>query len=57
MPGWSDTTREARSFDELPEAAKAYLRKIEELCETPIHIVSTGPDRDETLVLHHPFDG
>ncbi len=57
MPGWSDTTREAKRFDELPEAAKAYLRKIEELCETPIHIVSTGPDRDETLVLHHPFDG
>ncbi len=57
MPGWRDTTREASTFDELPEAARDYLAKIEELCETPIHIVSTGPDREETLVLHHPFDG
>jgi adenylosuccinate synthase len=56
MPGWQDTTREAQSFDELPEAAQNYLKKIEELCETPIHIVSTGPDREETLVLQHPFD-
>ena len=56
MPGWQDTTREATTFDELPEAARNYLRKIEELCGTPIHIVSTGPDRDETLVLQHPFD-
>ncbi len=55
MPGWQDTTREATTFDELPEAARDYLRKIEELCGTPIHIVSTGPDRDETLVLRHPF--
>ena len=56
MPGWQDTTREATTFDELPEAARNYLRKIEALCGTPIHIVSTGPDRDETLVLQHPFD-
>ncbi|RTZ81131.1 MAG: adenylosuccinate synthase [Gammaproteobacteria bacterium] len=56
MPGWQDTTREATTFDELPEAARNYLRKLEELCGTPIHIVSTGPDRDETLVLQHPFD-
>ncbi|HIE56206.1 MAG TPA: adenylosuccinate synthase, partial [Chromatiaceae bacterium] len=55
MPGWRETTRKASCFDELPEAAKNYLKKIEELCETPIHIVSTGPDRQETLVLHHPF--
>lgn len=56
MPGWKETTRTPDSFDELPENARNYLRKIEELCETPIHIISTGPDRDETLVLQHPFD-
>ena len=56
MPGWKDTTREATTFEELPEAARNYLAKIEALCEAPIHIVSTGPDREETLVLQHPFD-
>jgi adenylosuccinate synthase len=45
-----------KSRDGLPEAARSYLRKIEELCETPIDIISTGPDRDETIVMRHPFD-
>ena len=56
MPGWSESTVGARSRDELPEAARAYLRKVEELCETPIDIISTGPDREETIVLRHPFE-
>ncbi len=56
MPGWQESTRDAQSYDELPQAARDYLSKIEALCQTPIHIVSTGPDREETLVLHHPFD-
>ena len=55
MPGWTESTVGARSRDELPEAARAYLRKVEELCETPIDIISTGPDREETMVLRHPF--
>jgi adenylosuccinate synthase len=55
MPGWRESTVGARSTDALPEAARRYLRKIEELCETPIDIISTGPDRDETIVLRHPF--
>jgi adenylosuccinate synthase len=55
MPGWKESTVGARSTDALPEAARRYLRKIEELCETPIDIISTGPDRDETIVLRHPF--
>ena len=55
MPGWSESTVGARSYDDLPKAAKNYLRKIEELCEAPIDIISTGPDRDETIVLKHPF--
>jgi adenylosuccinate synthase len=56
MPGWMESTVGATSREQLPEAARAYLRKVEELCETPIDIISTGPDRDETIVLRHPFD-
>jgi adenylosuccinate synthase len=56
MPGWSDSTVGAKTFDDLPTAAQAYLRKVEELCETPIAIVSTGPDRAETMILKHPFE-
>jgi adenylosuccinate synthase len=56
MPGWSDSTLEAGSFEELPAAAQDYLRKIEELCGTPIDIISTGPDRADTIILRHPFD-
>jgi adenylosuccinate synthase len=55
MQGWKESTVGARSRDELPENARAYLRKVEELCETPIDIISTGPDREETIVLRHPF--
>ena len=56
MPGWSESTVGTQSFDDLPQTAKDYLRKVEELCETPIDIISTGPDRKETLILRHPFD-
>ena len=57
MPGWQESTIGVKSWDELPDAAIAYLRKIEEICEVPIAIVSTGPDRTETIVLTHPFSG
>jgi adenylosuccinate synthase len=56
MPGWQQSTVGARGLDELPQAARDYLDKIAELTETPIDIISTGPDRTETLVLRHPFD-
>jgi len=55
MRGWKDSTVGAKTRDELPATARAYLRKVEELCETPIDIISTGPDREETIVLRHPF--
>ena len=55
MPGWSESTVGTKTYDELPQAAKDYLKKVEELCETPIDIISTGPDRAETMVLRHPF--
>jgi adenylosuccinate synthase len=56
MPGWSDSTLDAGSFEELPAAAQDYLRKVEELCDAPVDIISTGPDRADTIILRHPFD-
>jgi len=55
MPGWSDSTVEAKRFEELPQNAQNYLKKIEEICGVPIDIISTGPDRDETMILRDPF--
>ncbi|MDD5241445.1 MAG: adenylosuccinate synthase [Sulfuricella sp.] len=56
MPGWKDTTVGVKSYDGLPAAAKNYLKRMEEVCGVPIDIISTGPDRDETIVLRHPFE-
>ena len=55
MPGWSESPVGVKSYADLPAAAKDYLKKIEELTGTPIAIISTGPDRAETIVLEHPF--
>jgi adenylosuccinate synthase len=55
LPGWSESTVGARSFDVLPRAARAYLDRLEALIGVPIAMVSTGPDRDETILRHHPF--
>ncbi len=55
MPGWSESTVGVKNYDDLPENAKNYLKRIEEITETPIDIISTGPDRNETIVLRHPF--
>jgi adenylosuccinate synthase len=56
VPGWSESTVGARSLDELPAAARDYISLIETVVGAPIDIISTGPDRVETIVLHHPFD-
>jgi len=55
LPGWSESTVGATKQEALPEAARNYLARIEALCETPIDIVSTGPERDETILRRHPF--
>jgi adenylosuccinate synthase len=55
MPGWSESTVGAQSLDDLPANARAYIRRLEVLIKAPIDIVSTGPDRVETIVLRHPF--
>ncbi|MBW8191033.1 adenylosuccinate synthase [Neiella marina] len=56
MPGWSEVTFGAKSLDALPQAALDYIERLEELLEIPIDIVSTGPDRVETIIRKHPFD-
>jgi adenylosuccinate synthase len=55
MPGWKESTVGVQSFDALPANARAYLHRIEALTGVPIAMVSTGPDRTETILLHHPF--
>lgn len=55
MPGWSESTLGAKSLEELPENARNYINYLAEKIEAPIDIISTGPDRNETIVLRHPF--
>jgi adenylosuccinate synthase len=56
LPGWSESTVGARSFDELPRAARDYLKRVEALTGVSIAMVSTGPDRSETILVKHPFE-
>jgi adenylosuccinate synthase len=55
FPGWTEPTRGIREFSQLPPAARAYLRSLEELVGCPLAMVSTGPDRDENIILRDPF--
>ena len=55
MPGWKTSTVGITRYDDLPENARAYLRRIEDIVDTPVDIISTGPDRSETIVLRDPF--
>ncbi len=56
MPGWTESTVGARSLDALPKNARNYLDRLQEVVGVPVDIVSTGPERDETIILNHPFD-
>src|SRR5690606_15210819 len=55
LPGWTESTVGVTEYDKLPVNAQRYLERVAELCGVPIDLVSTGPDRDETIVLRHPF--
>jgi adenylosuccinate synthase len=54
--GWQESTLGVKTFEDLPKAAQSYLRRLEVLIGAPISIISTGPDRLETVVVKHPFD-
>ena len=57
LPGWSDSTVGVTQFEKLPKAAQNYLNRMQEVCGVPIDIVSTCPDREQTIVRRHPFVG
>jgi len=56
IPGWSESTLGLTKLEDLPAAARNYINKIEEAVGAPIDIISTGPERNETIVLKHPFE-
>lgn len=56
VPGWQESTVGVRELEALPAAARSYINRLQELVGAPIDIISTGPDRIETIVLRHPFD-
>ncbi|MGZ8210401.1 MAG: adenylosuccinate synthetase, partial [Burkholderiales bacterium] len=56
LSGWSESTVGITQFGELPRAAQAYLKRMEAICGVPIDLISTGADRDQTIVRRHPFD-
>jgi len=55
LPGWSDSTVGVTQYDKLPVAARLYLQRIEQVTGVPIHMVSTSPDRDHTIMMRHPY--
>lgn len=57
LPGWSESTVGLKSLDALPANARAYISRLEALVGAPIDIISTGADREETILLRHPFGG
>jgi adenylosuccinate synthase len=55
LPGWKESTVGLTRFAQLPKAAQNYLKRIEKVCSVPIDLISTGPERAQTIVLRHPF--
>jgi adenylosuccinate synthase len=55
LPGWEEDISHIREYHELPANTRQYLKRVEELALTPIHIISVGPGRDETIILDNPF--
>jgi adenylosuccinate synthase len=55
LPGWTETSVGVTRYEDLPPNAQQYLRRIEAVTGVPVHVVSTSPDRDHTILLHHPF--
>jgi adenylosuccinate synthase len=55
IAGWSDSTVGVTRFEKLPTNARLYLQRIEQVTGVPIHMVSTGPDREQTILLRHPY--
>jgi len=56
MPGWSESTLGIKELEQLPLNARNYIQRLQDVVGAPIDIISTGPDRVETIVLRHPFE-
>lgn len=56
LPGWSESTVGLTKYDQLPATARAFLERLQSVAGVPVDIVSTGPDREQTIVLRHPFE-
>jgi len=56
VPGWSASTVGVTQYADLPQAARSYLERIADICEVPVDMISTGPDREQTIVRRHPFE-
>ncbi len=57
LPGWTDSSVGVTRYEDLPRNAQNYLSRIEAVTGVPVHVVSTSPDRDHTILLHHPYAG
>ena len=57
MEGWQDSTAGARTWNDLPAQAVKYVRHVEELIGAPVALLSTSPERDDTILVHDPFQG
>ncbi len=55
LPGWQETTAGIRELEALPKAAREYVKRVETLIEAPIALLSTSPERDDTILMRHPF--
>jgi adenylosuccinate synthase len=55
LPGWTDSTVGMTRYEQLPFNARFYLQRIEQVTGVPIHIISTSPDREHTIMMRHPF--
>ena len=55
VPGWTASTVGVKRHEDLPPEARTYLKVMESVCGVPIDMISTGPDREETIILNHPF--
>jgi adenylosuccinate synthase len=56
VPGWKESTVGLKNYDDLPTNARAYLKRLEEVVGIPVDIISTGPERDETIILRNPYE-
>jgi adenylosuccinate synthase len=55
MPGWKDSTVGITRYEDLPANARSYLERLQAIVGVPIDIISTGPDRDQTIIRQNPF--